>query len=86
MSPGSWVCETAPEHPARWAWHRGARPSPSPMSPWDALPTCPPEWAQRTIVPTAPDLGQDHCRDADGGFLQMLMGRLGAGRSDVAAG
>ena len=47
-------------------------------------PRRPPEWAQGTIVPTSarrpPQLriqGQDHCRDANGGSLQMLMGRSG---------
>lgn len=75
-------------HPAgRWAarglitHRRDSGPAASPTGPRVALPACPLEWVQRTIVTTAPDLGQDHCRNADGGFLQMLMRGLGAGRS-----
>ena len=33
-----------------------------------------------------PDLGQDHCHHADGGFLQMLMLRSAQGGAALAVG
>lgn len=74
-------------HPVRSGFRSGLNLATSLVSPRDVRPARPLEWAQGTIVPTnahPPQLriqGQDHCRDADGGSPQMLMGRSGLGRS-----
>lgn len=77
-------------HPMRSGFRPGLNLATSLVSPQDTLPARPPEWVQGTIncankCPWPPPQlriqGQDHCRNADGGSPQMLMGRSGVGRS-----